>query len=458
MFPAQEQEEPAKIVNLFYCYAPEDTKFQRQLRAHLSHLRRQKLLDDWGPGDIRPGQSTPQEIDNRINAAQIILLLVSSDFTCSDYCAAITHRALERHHLKEASVLPILLRSVKALLLQAQEPRFLRKSLLLAVEALRLHHSVEADQAVRYAVAMLPCFLSRVNMTTGQMLLFSGDGCSLASAGGAGVSWIYHVKSDEELTKTLHLGDTRAIALSYHGEYLLAGTYAGAAWLIDTINICRVAMIKYAAHIRCVALTRKEPYYALIGYDDGTIKICQFLEENASIPPLSHAPLEQRMSVLSTCSHGSAISSLSLSQNERYLLSGGADNIIRVWSKSDGSCLDTHNFKSPIRCALFSPDDTTVAVVTENGTAFVWQWEQKVRKMWQTKKGQIVRLPQKEKIQALTFSPDGTCLATASVDGFARIWNLQEMIEATSFPHKSPVSALCYLRDIREYPQTIYSS
>jgi hypothetical protein len=48
-----------------------------------------------------------------LNAAQIILLLISSDFLASDYCYGVEmKRAIERHDLGEATVIPVILRDV----------------------------------------------------------------------------------------------------------------------------------------------------------------------------------------------------------------------------------------------------------------------------------------------------------------------------------------------------------
>ena len=53
------------------------------------------------------------EISHHLNDAQIILLLVSPDFMASEYCYGIEmQRALERHHSREARVIPIILRHV----------------------------------------------------------------------------------------------------------------------------------------------------------------------------------------------------------------------------------------------------------------------------------------------------------------------------------------------------------
>jgi internalin A len=53
------------------------------------------------------------KIDNNLEEADIILLLVSADFIASDYCYDIEmKRALERHESGEARVIPIIVRDV----------------------------------------------------------------------------------------------------------------------------------------------------------------------------------------------------------------------------------------------------------------------------------------------------------------------------------------------------------
>jgi hypothetical protein len=103
--------EPA--IELFCCYARKDKSLLNQLKNHLMPLQRQGLIHVWYDGDISAGVEWEQEIENQLEAARIILLLVSPDFIASDYCyRKEMKRALERHESGEARVIPIILRSV----------------------------------------------------------------------------------------------------------------------------------------------------------------------------------------------------------------------------------------------------------------------------------------------------------------------------------------------------------
>lgn len=100
-------------VSIFFCYAHEDEALLKQLKAHLIPLQRQGVIDLWHDRDISAGSEWEREISHYLNAAQMILLLVSPDFMASDYCYGIElQRALERHQRGEARVIPIILRPV----------------------------------------------------------------------------------------------------------------------------------------------------------------------------------------------------------------------------------------------------------------------------------------------------------------------------------------------------------
>jgi tetratricopeptide (TPR) repeat protein len=98
-------------ISIFLSYAHEDEPLLRQLETHLSLLKRQGLISTWYDRQIAPGTDWAKVIDERLELASIILLLVSPDFLASDYCYQVEmKRALERHEADQACVIPVALR------------------------------------------------------------------------------------------------------------------------------------------------------------------------------------------------------------------------------------------------------------------------------------------------------------------------------------------------------------
>jgi len=86
------------VSTIFFSYSHVDENLRDRLETHLSSLRRQGIISSWHDQQITAGTGLGEAIDNHLNAADIILLLVSPDFIDSDYCHAQEMRlALERH-------------------------------------------------------------------------------------------------------------------------------------------------------------------------------------------------------------------------------------------------------------------------------------------------------------------------------------------------------------------------
>src|SRR5262249_46763165 len=104
--------DPASV-RLFYSYSHKDEALREELEKHLSLLKRQNILHDWHDRQISAGREWEGAINENLEAADIILLLVSSDFLASSYCydKEMT-RALEKHEAGEACVIPLIVRPV----------------------------------------------------------------------------------------------------------------------------------------------------------------------------------------------------------------------------------------------------------------------------------------------------------------------------------------------------------
>jgi hypothetical protein len=98
-------------VTIFISYAHEDEQLLNALKKQLALLRRQGLIDMWFDRNINAGQQWSSEIEDHLLSADIILLLISSDFMDSDYINNIElKRAMVWQDRKLGRVIPIILR------------------------------------------------------------------------------------------------------------------------------------------------------------------------------------------------------------------------------------------------------------------------------------------------------------------------------------------------------------
>jgi internalin A len=118
--PAARPREPVReasaalkeVMRVVFSYSHKDEELRDQLETHLKLLQRQGVISTWHDRKIKPGDEWEGVIDENFQRADLILLLVSSDFVASDYCYEIEMRtALERHEKVEAKVVPIILRA-----------------------------------------------------------------------------------------------------------------------------------------------------------------------------------------------------------------------------------------------------------------------------------------------------------------------------------------------------------
>ncbi|MER3434968.1 MAG: hypothetical protein C4288_16505, partial [Leptolyngbya sp. ERB_1_1] len=100
-------------IKVFFSYLHRDEEFKDELEKHLSILQHQGVISGWHDRMIMPGSEWDREIDEQLSTADIILLMVSSDFLASKYCWGVeVKKALQRHEAGDACVIPVVLRRV----------------------------------------------------------------------------------------------------------------------------------------------------------------------------------------------------------------------------------------------------------------------------------------------------------------------------------------------------------
>lgn len=99
------------MAKIFFSYSHKDESLRDELEKHLASLKHRGLVQSWHDRRINAGDEWEPQISAHLQSADVILLLISSDFIASRYCYDLEmSEALRRHKAKEARVIPIILR------------------------------------------------------------------------------------------------------------------------------------------------------------------------------------------------------------------------------------------------------------------------------------------------------------------------------------------------------------
>ncbi|WP_437959253.1 SUMF1/EgtB/PvdO family nonheme iron enzyme [Sorangium sp. So ce119] len=99
-------------IDVFISYARKDAALLGELVTHLALMKHQGLVRTWHDREIEAGADWEAETLDRLDAARIVLLLVSADFLASPSCwDREMARAMARHTAGAAQVVPIVLRA-----------------------------------------------------------------------------------------------------------------------------------------------------------------------------------------------------------------------------------------------------------------------------------------------------------------------------------------------------------
>jgi len=101
------------IPKIFISYAHVDIDYQKELVKRLKPLIRKNAINVWHDGGIGPGEKWNDLIKKHLEAADIIIILLSADFMASDYISE--HelpRIIERRENGEIQLIPIVARNL----------------------------------------------------------------------------------------------------------------------------------------------------------------------------------------------------------------------------------------------------------------------------------------------------------------------------------------------------------
>jgi hypothetical protein len=99
------------MTTVFFSYSHKDEQLRDDLEVQLTMLKREGLIEAWHDRRIIAGSELDEAISQKLDEAEVILLLASPDFLASEYCwGTEVTRAMQRHAAGEALVIPVILR------------------------------------------------------------------------------------------------------------------------------------------------------------------------------------------------------------------------------------------------------------------------------------------------------------------------------------------------------------
>lgn len=97
-------------VSIYISHADQDEALRDELLTHLAPLQAEGRIAPWHRALVEGGEDRLATIQRQLEAARVVLLLLSPDYLASDACMEEARQALRRQEAGEVKVVPILVR------------------------------------------------------------------------------------------------------------------------------------------------------------------------------------------------------------------------------------------------------------------------------------------------------------------------------------------------------------
>lgn len=127
-------------------------------------------------------------------------------------------------------------------------------------------------------------------------------------------------------------------------------------------------------------------------------------------------PLKDRPTLVAQLGHSDDIKGVALSQDSKWLASGGLDGSARIWEAATGRVIRTLSHPEPVFHVAFVSDGKRLVAGCRDGT--IW--------LWDLVSGKSIRSfkVQGQWVNSLAVAPKGDWIITGGMDGSARMWQL----------------------------------
>lgn len=235
-------------------------------------------------------------------------------------------------------------------------------------------------------------------------LSFSPDGTLLASASGLddGLVKVWNVVTGQVL-HTLDGEDY--VSFSADGKILASGNSGGPIVLWDMLTGKKVKTLKGSGPI---AFT-----------PDGKWLVGEGVDKDGANNKLTVWSTKDWSEVMSLEGHKASLTSISVSRDGRFVVTGSYDESVKIWDLQKKEILRTFKERTDVPAVVsLSPDAETLAIAFRDKVNGIELWDVSASKLTKTLKAHT------KSITAMDWTPDGKTLVSASLDDTTNLWNV----------------------------------
>ena len=305
--------------------------------------------------------------------------------------------------------------------LQSQSPALLPRSILLAIESLRINQNLEADQAIRTGVPLLdkPAFTIPYQGQLNVMTL-SPTGEFLATAGYLEKRVDLWKVSDRKRVTSFPFDDpVEEVAFSPDGRYLFVvglGSSVLVVWDLPTTK--EVGHLECRSEVHALTFSHNGKYLAT-GHKDHRVRLWRL--------SMGDKIVARQVAVLD---HQDEVFGVTFSKDDRYLATSFL-NIVAVWKLSadiNAKLLGYVEADAAVNSIAISPDNKYLATGICCGRPF---------RLWGLTSLALVAIMPDEGPASIAFSPDAKYVAAASKDKTAGVWEVETQRQVSRIEDQS---------------------
>jgi WD40 repeat protein len=320
----------------------------------------------------------------------------------------------------------------------------------LALRALQLHNTSQAETVLRDALPQLQLKSTLAPAVPQRSAVFSADGSRILTATADGTIRVWDSASDKQLLSFPGFGPLNDAAFSPDNKSIVTANNDGTARILNASTGKLTSILRPSdGDIFAISSAAFSADGTLIvtTYADGTARIWNARTDKQAAPTLSY-------------DKGHQLLDAAFSPNGRLLVTASSSGNARIYDVRTGVQQGVLAGPPGLLGAAFSPDGKRVVTASGDGTARIWNASSDtqvgalvppgnhymlfsaafspnglqvvtaagdgVARIWDVASGRLVRTlgtPGRDSLQTATFSPDGMSIVTASAGGLVRVWN-----------------------------------